>query len=203
MDQMIRGALLGGKGTSVPHTATVHGAERVALTLGRYTDAALDRRVYRAANQAAQAWTVALATTYTGIVLSNPFNSGVNLVPLFAGFALSVAPAAVASIGFFGGYSPTAVIHTTPLDVLSTMLDQEQSTAVGKVDSAATLPGTPRWLLPFMGGFTAAALPATSPAPMDLGGIFVVPPGAYFGIAALTVVTGFGGLVWEEVPIVG
>ena len=58
--------------------------------------------VYSAANQAAQAVSVALATTYTGLGIYNPLGSGVNLVPLKVKFALSVAPAAIATLGLIG-----------------------------------------------------------------------------------------------------
>jgi hypothetical protein len=37
-----------------------------------------------------------------------------------------------------------------------------------------------------MGGFTAAALPSTSPALIDLAGMWVVPPGGFIAIGALT-----------------
>jgi hypothetical protein len=35
----------------------------------------------------------------------------------------------------------------------------------------------------------------------DLGGLIIIPPGGFVAIGALTAVTGFGALVWEEQPI--
>src|SRR5690242_10385598 len=69
---------------------------------GRYTE--LSRRGYGfiAHNVAAQAISVALATTYTGLCISNPLGNTKNLVILGAGLALSVAPAAIASIHIIG-----------------------------------------------------------------------------------------------------
>ena len=200
-DQRFRGTLLGGPGTSVPPTATLTGAERVGLAQGRYFDAAYNRKLFWAASQAATTWSVALATTHTGFVNSNPANSQVNLSPLLASFALSVAPAGIAHISLFSGWTAGGITaHTTPLDVLSTYLN-DGGGGVGKADGAATLVGTPRYGLPIMGGFTAGALHGTSPSLLDLGGAFLVPPGGYFGLAALTAVIGFAGIVWEEIPI--
>lgn len=176
------------------------GALNVSELHGRYYEQAFRRNIFWAANQAATAWSVALATTYTGIVLSNPPNSGVNLAVLQAGFVLSVAPAAIASIGLFCGYLVTGITaHTTPLTPFSNFIGGPKG--AGLADAAATLVDTPRWSHHIMGGFTAAALPATSPAIIDLGGIFILPPGAYLGIGSLTAVTGLGSLLWEEIPI--
>lgn len=199
---MIRGVQYGGIGTFTPRTASQTGAQRVAFGDAPYFDLAHRGQIYWAANQAATAWSVALATTYTGIVVSNPTRSMVDLVILRAGFALSVAPAAIAHMGFFGGFATAGItVHTTPLDVYNAKIfGSSGSGNAGKADAAATLVGTPLWMLPFMGGFTAGALPSTTPAMLDLAGMFIVPPGGYFGIGALTAVTGFGGLVWAEIP---
>lgn len=198
---MLRGAQYGGRGTFTPRTASQSGAQRIAQGDAPFFDAVHNGNVFWAANQVATAWSVALTTTFTGIVVSNPARSKVDLVMLAAGFALSVAPAGIASMGFIGGYSNNGITaHTTPLTPLNAYLNQDQATGMGKADAAATLVGTPYWLLPFMGGFTAGALPATSPAWVRIDGLWIIPPGGYFGIGALTAVTGFGGLVWEEVP---
>lgn len=198
---MIRGTQYGGRGTFTPRTATQSGAQRVAWGDAPYFDPVHNGNVFWASNQTAATWSVALATTYTGLVVSNPARSKVDLVMLAAGFALSVAPAAIAHMGFIGGYSDNGIVtHTTPLVPLNTYLNQDQASGTGKADAAATLVGTPYWLMPFMGGFTAGALPSTTPNWIRLDGLFIVPPGGYFGIGALTAVTGFGGLIWEEVP---
>jgi hypothetical protein len=200
---MLRGPSFGGQGTGAPFRADGTGAQAVADAHGRYAEATRRAQAFFACNQAATAVSVALATTYTGIVLSNPASSKVNLELLLASFALSVAPAAIAPLLLFGGWASTGLVtHTTPLTALSTMLNQDQATGSGKADAAATLVGTPRWVLPIMGGFTAAALPGTSPAILDVAGAIVVPPGGYVGIGALTAVTGFGGLLWEETPVI-
>jgi hypothetical protein len=114
-----------------------------------------------------------------------------------------VAPAAIASLHLIGGFSFTAnVTHTTPLaapGIQNALLGAQQSPSA-KVDSAAIIP-TPGYILPLEHGFTAAALPNHAMPWVDLGGIVVVGPGGFVALGALTAVTGFAGLVWEEIPI--
>jgi hypothetical protein len=154
--------------------------------------------VFYAASQAATTWSVALATTHTGLVLSNPVNSGKNLVILKAGFALSVAPAAISHIGLFAGFSSAGItVHTTPLAIQNCLIGGAASSV--NADGAATLVGTATWITPIMGGFTAAALPSTSPSWIDVDGAIVVKPGGYFGIGALTASVGFGSILWAEI----
>lgn len=189
-----------GKGSPAYLTMDATKALRAADAHGRYADAARRGKLFYAASQAATTWTVALATTYTGLVVYNPPNSGLNLEILQVGFALSAAPAAIAHIGLFGGFLNTGIAtHTTPLTPGCTLIGSPAG--IGKADAAATLVGTPTWLMPFMGGFTAAALPSTSPAMLDVAGSIIVAPGGYVGIGALTAVVGFGGIVWEEVSL--
>lgn len=170
---------------------------------GRYYEQAFRGNLFTATNQAAQAVSVALATTYTGLCISNPIGNSKNLVMLSASFALSVAPAAIASVHLIAGFSgTTAVAHTTPLvapGVQSCVIGGQQR-ATANADSAATIIN-PGYLVPLIGGFTAAALPASPVVTVDLGGQFIVPPGGWIAIGALTAVTGFGGFTWEEVGI--
>lgn len=173
----------------------------VSDAMPRYYDAALQGNTFYAANQAAATWSVALNTTFTGLVVANPAGSGVNGIIKKVGFALSAAPAAPAHIGIFGGYSAAGIItHTTPLVPASSFIGGGRA---GKIlaDVAATLVGTPAWLMPFMGGFTAAAFPGTGPSIMDVEGSIIIPPGGYVGIGALTAVVGFGAIIYDEVPI--
>jgi hypothetical protein len=163
---------------------------------GRYYEQVVRGNVFGASNIAAQAVSVALATTYTGLVLSNTSGSGKNLVLLSAGFALSVAPAGIASIHLIGGTG--AVTHTTPVAGFS-MLVGNTSLPAGKIDSAATIP-IPVYMTSLMGGFTAGALPSSPNVLVDIGGQVVIAPGGFVAIGALTAATGFGSFVWEECP---
>ena len=139
-------------------------------------------------------------TTHTGFVVSNPAASEVNLSILQASFALSAAPVAISHIGLFGGYTALGLtVHTTPLTPACTYLGGDAGSA--KADGAATLPAGSAWLMPIMGGFTAGTLHGTSPTIIDIGGSIIVPPGGWVGIAALTAVVGFAGMIWEEIEV--
>ena len=166
---------------------------------GRYYESAYRRASFNAASQAAQAVSVALATTYTGLCLYNPPGSGFNLVPNKVKYALSVAPAGIASIGLITGFVTTGGVtaQTTPLTVKSSFIGG--GAGVGIALAAATII-TPTWLAHLVDGFTAAALPSPSPV-VDLEGAFVIPPGGFIAVGALTAVTGLGFISWEEVPI--
>lgn len=173
----------------------------VSQAHGKYYEAASRGKLFFAANQAACTWTIALAAAYTGLLISNPLRSTVNLAIARVGFALSVAPAGIASIGLIGGYDAvTEVTHTTAIVPHNTILLGGRG--VANADGAATMPTAPVWVEAIMGGMTAAALAGGVPIVVDVDGAIVVPPGGYFGIGALTVAIGFGSIIWEEVPIV-
>lgn len=157
-------------------------------------------KIYSAANQAAQAVSVALATAYTGIGLYNPVGSGVNLVPLKVKFALSVAPAAIATVGLIGCYAATGAVttQTAKLGVQNGLIGNTGSGA-GIALSQATIV-TPTWIEQLVDGFTAAALPSPS-VPNYLDGHIALAPGAFLGIGALTAVTGLGSIFWAELPV--
>lgn len=186
---------------SNPNVRLGRGAELVVQALhGRYYEQSFRGNIYTAANQAAQAVSVALNTTYTGLCLYNPVGSGKNLVPLKLKYGLSVAPAGIATIGVIAGFAATGGVtaQTAALTRQSSIIGN-LSTGVGIPLSAATIV-TPTWLFQLVDGFTAGALPAPSPV-VDLEGLFVIAPGGFIAIGALTAVTGLGGISWEEVAL--
>lgn len=166
--------------------------------LPRYTQAALDGNAYEAANQAAQAVSVALATAYTGLLLYNPIGSDILVVPKKVKFALSVAPAAIAPIGLISGFQTTAPTGLTALAVQNAQIGNS-SPGGALAYSAATI-STPVWRKFLMDGFTAAALYAGA-MPHDLEGDVVIKPGGFLAIGALTAVTGLGSISWIEIPV--
>src|SRR5437868_6824766 len=83
---------------------------------GRSYEAAYRKAMFNVANQAVTVTTAGLATTYTGLCVSNPINSTVNLALGKVGWSLLVVQAAVASISLACGFnSGTNVTHTTPV----------------------------------------------------------------------------------------
>jgi hypothetical protein len=179
------------------------GDQLVSMLHGYMHETSQAYNLYWAASQAATTWSVALATTHTGFCLSNPAGSGKLVVPRFVGFALSAAPVAIASVHVGGGYLAAGVtVHTTPLTVYSSRIgDPSAPTAAAKADGAATLVGTPLYILPIQGGFTAAALPGVTTPFGDLHGAVQLIPGAYCFVAALTAAVGFACMFWEEVTL--
>jgi hypothetical protein len=189
-----------GDGSQLPFRQGKTGEIVVQNLHGRYYEQVVRGNVYGASNQAAQAVSVALATTYTGLCLSNPLGNNRNLVLLSVGYALSVAPAAIASLHLIGSSSPSTDVSHTAAVTPRNMLIGNGATASAKVDSSATIP-TPVYLMSLMGGFTAGALPSSPNALFDIAGQIVIAPGGFVALGALTAVTGFASMVWEEVPI--
>lgn len=176
------------------------GEGMVSQLRGRYSEQASRGNIFIAHNVAAQAVSVALSTTYTGLCLTNPAGSTKDLHILGCNYALSVAPGAIASLHLIGAYSATAVTQGTPLaapGIQCTRLGASGSLALAA--SAATIP-TPNYIMALGSGFTATNLYATTPSWIDIGGAIVLPPSSFICIGALTAVTGFGCFVWSEVP---
>jgi hypothetical protein len=165
---------------------------------------AVDSKVYTACNTAAQAVSVALATTYTGLCLSNPVGNQNNLVLLAASYALAATPVAAAPVFLLSGYHATTnVTHTTPsTGVVNSFLGAGTVSPTAKVDSAATLPAAPKYLFPLFGSLSSGDVPTTPEAAfVRCDGLWIIPPGAYVAFGALTAVSGFGAFVWQEVGI--
>lgn len=185
----------------IPTTTVRVGNDLEAITSqmnGNLWELAKRGQLYNACSQAATTSTIALATTYTGVCLSNPAASGKILQVHRVGVALSVAPAAPATISLAGGYAAAGVtVHTTPLTVINCKLGVSASAAVGLADAAATLVGTPRDFMPLIGaGAAAAEVPVRGYFNID--GAVCVPPGAYVFVETLTVVIGWFGIWWSE-----
>ncbi len=187
---------------SIPRTDR-QSAQLVSGLHGKYFELARSGRVFTGSNQAAQAWTVGLATTYTGLLVWNPISSQVNLEILFVGFAHSAVPTTIATIGLIGsGAALTTDIATNGGALTPYCTKIGPGAGYGRVTGGCTLTSTPVWIGQLLHGFTSNALPTGgSPALIDVEGAFVVQPGAYFGIGALTVATGLASITWAETPI--
>ncbi len=182
---------IGPQGGSV--TQPIHGQ----LFLGAYNEHAFHASNVGAAGKTT---TVALATTYTGLVLSNPVGSNVLLSVNQVHTAFNVVFAAASFIGVFVGYhASTDVIHTTPITVHS---DKVGTGGTGKAncDSAATLPVTPHMTTVF----GAALASAGGSFEHTFEGGILLPAGAFMGVYTSTA-SGTNGLLasmdWEEIRI--
>jgi hypothetical protein len=158
-----------------------------------------------AANPVGKVTTVGLATTYTGLCVSNPAASTVNLVMQNVRGAFNVATTAITTIGLITGWSAAGIVtHTTALTVNSMKIGTVITSPIiqGLADSACTLVGTPAW-----SGMLATSdttVVAGSYFNVNLQGEFIIPPGGYIAIGT-TIASGAAGLFgffsWEEVPV--
>lgn len=181
--------------------------EQMASELhGRYYEQTYRGNVF-SGSIVGQVTTVGLATTYTGLCLSNPVSSSRNLVLLKAGFSFLVAFSAAAHVGLMTGYNGTTnVTHTTPVTVRSQFFIGSAAAASGLLDSAATLPTAPTVNEILGSGLTGAitTTPLTGPSNIDLGGSLILPPGAYCAFYTSTAsgtASGAFSFTWEEVPV--
>jgi hypothetical protein len=147
--------------------------------------------------------TVGLATTYTGLILSNTPGSGKLIIPLYIGFAQSVINAAVNAFGVLHGFNATtAVTHTTPVTTLRNNYLQTSGTPAGLLDSAATLPTAPTWATFF--NSTPAATTNPNGGEIETKGRFTVPPGGYWGFGAVAASPASAlhiAITWAEIPL--
>lgn len=170
---------------------------------GRYMEAVLRGSVFFAANTAAQALSVA-SSTYTGLAVANPTNSGKNLVIIDVAFGLQTL-----QTGF------TAVVIGTAATVVLTTgnssgpggtncLVSSGNASVAKVGASATLGAAPV-ISRILAGAQWVTTGTTSNIQIvkdEVAGLLVIPPGQLVCIEAITTaVTGLAHITWEEVSI--
>ena len=161
--------------------------------------------MFGAASQAATTTTIALATTYTGLCLSNPSGNSKNLILRQVGYGLSVSPGAVGFVGLGGGFSAAGIVtHTTPLVAYNQNLGSNTA-PTALADGAATLvAGAGQGLLRIISIFTHydddAVVHPIGPSLIDMEGSVVIQPGGFVFIYTLTVVIGAFSFSWEECP---
>jgi len=171
---------------------------------GRYYETTVRKAMYSGANLTGVTTTAAFATTYTGMCLSNPIGSTVNLVLTKVTYAPVVAQTAALVMGIMTGYSASVnVTHTTPLVPLSNFVGQPAGT--GLIDSSATLPVAPTRLI-LLGTLTTGAITQTllNGSVTDMEGSVVIPPGGFAAIytSAASVASSLAfGMMWEEVSV--
>lgn len=169
----------------------------------KYYDALKRGRTFFACNSAIQALSIN-TTTATGLIISNPVTSGVNLVLLQLCVAIASAPAAQANLILTGSLLTTAnanTTHTTPLIVKNAAIGAGNAAGFGLVDSAATVP-TPAALRAIGGGPVAGSTLNSAYIREDLDGIIMLAPGCVISLQAMTTaVSVVASICWEEVPI--
>ena len=181
------------------------GAVVVVSSHGDYYESVLRGKVFSGANPAGVTTTVGAALTHTGLCLTNPAGSGVNLVLNTFGVAQLVAPVAAAIVALATGFSPAAVTQTTPITPQGNLVGNVQG--AGLLASAVTLPVAPtvRHVLGAMGTVAATGFGLITQT-HELKGVIIVPPGGYVCTFTSTA-SGASGMAfsfaWEEVPVAG
>lgn len=171
---------------------------------GRYYEQAYRGAMFSASIQAVATTTTGLATTYTGLCISNPINSPINAVLNKASIMQSVLQATqveayAIAIGF---NAATNVTHTAALATKSNLVG---SGLVSRVlaDTSATLPTAPTYHT-FVTNTGTATANSTGAQVIDLEGSLILPPGAYacWVTPAQASVAGLWfSFSWEEVVI--
>ena len=189
---------------------TVRGAKTGELVTaqahGKYYESTSRNNTYGGAI-IGQVTTVGLATTYTGLVLSNPIGSPYNLSLNSCGYAFTVAFPAAAVIGLMTGYhASTNVVHTAAVTPRSQKFIGNSGGSYGLLDSSATLPVAPTVNMIFGAGLTGAitTTPSISSNIIDIDGGLILPPGAFCAFYTSTVsgaAAGAFSFVWEEILI--
>lgn len=177
---------------------------------GKYYQAAVDGRIFMAADQATGVTGTALTASAVTITLWNPPTSPVNLSVLTGTVSLGVLQTTTENIATFhwaANIDPGAAIlaTTTAFTVRSALLGGPSG--YGQAFSVATLPAVPVIIRHFP--LATACTATTQLAKNELSvtdyvdGAIVLPPNTAVtiqGIATTTQVSAFMGIVWAEVP---
>jgi len=171
---------------------------------GRYYETAYRRNLFNAAVQGTGITTSAgLVTGYTGLALTNPTTSTVNLVVTKVGYGVNAAPSAVMVVSLAFNTSTTAVTQTTAITGRNNFLGG--ASPQGLAASSVTFPTAPinSHILGVIGTNAITAINETVDL-IDMEGSIVMPPGSYIAIVTSTAsaATSFwGSFQWEEVPV--
>lgn len=175
------------------------GDQTVSELHGRYYEQTYRGNVFSLNTQGtAVTTTAALATTWTGLGISNPVGSGVNLV-LISFRAAQFAVGAAAAVGIMGG-AGTFASGLTPQNRLI-----GGGTASKANGSATATISTPLLIATYgtLGSLATTGYALQDGVFVETAGDLVVPPGSFicsYTSIATTTALNFG-FTWEEVPV--
>lgn len=172
---------------------------------GRYEESSYRQVSFIACNGGIQLITntTTTPTTYTGLIVGNPPNSGKNLSLLEITFAAGFPPSA--AVAYVLAYTPyVSVAQGSAAGPLPTLISSG-STSVAKVGASATLTSGPQ---PCRSILSIVAASAITPGYVkdDVGGAIIVPPGQAICIVAVggssaATTGGFTSYTWEEINL--
>ena len=144
---------------------------------------------------------LASTTTYTGLTVGNPANSGKNLVLVEAIWSTTIAPTGVGAIilGTGAVVAQTAGNSTGPkLAFIGT-----GTASVATVGASCTYGANPSFLRPFIGvpWVTGTGNGNMGEFKDEIARSLIVPPGQQVSfVAVTTAITGIGYFSWLELP---
>ena len=170
---------------------------------GPYYEQTYRGKGFHVASTVVETTSVGLNTTYTGLVLSNPITSPVNLVINKASVGQSVLQATQPEAYFLatGFNATTNVTHTTALTIRTNLIGSGL-TSQATADRSAALPTAPFYTM-FVTQ-TAENASDSTVGVVDIGGSIILMPGAYIlwvTPAQASVAGMWFSFMWEEVPI--
>ncbi len=191
-------------GTIAPLRLDRQASSIVGQNHARYRESVFRGNRYGGGNAAGVVTTVGTATTYTGLCLTNPINSGVNISIDKVGYGLLVVMPAASILGIMTGYNAaTQVTQTTPVTVTNRLVGG--TAGKGLLASSVTLPTAPTLAMVLAGLVTGAVtVVENNGGVIDLEGVIELPPGGYAAFFTSTI-TGAAGAAfsfgWEEIPV--
>lgn len=171
---------------------------------GRYTEGSYRGRRYVVSTQAAVALSLTGTTTYTGLLLNNPLNSGVIASIEDSEFGVSSTITASGAIALgYNTANPSAlgtVLASQPTKLSSSGVSGARCVAYsGGTTTLAANPTVVRILATSQFGTSVGV--EIAPCRDEIGGQLELMPGTcIFYVALTTAVTGWWALQWEELP---
>ena len=190
---------------ATPNLRSGKGGDVIASELhSKYYEQTYNGNVFFVANQVAVTTTIGLATTYTGLVLTNPIGSTVNLAILKATFNQSVLQTTQPmAFGLATGFNATTQVTHSGAITPRTAKVGSGATPQALADNSATLPTAPIYTH-FIGAGSTATADATFGF-VDLDASLLIGPGGYICWVCPTQVSVTTSLwfsfSWEETPI--
>lgn len=173
---------------------------------GRYEELVYRGNTYTVANTAAQALTLGVAAA-TGLILTNPLSSKVNLCLLEVCIALQSLPAGAAGLALWANpiaAAQAAYTYTTKITPVNALIGSTNASAA-VAGSSITLPVAPT-LVRAIGGGPAATVAASTAFPPfikdEVAGAIIVAPGCAISLQSVTTaISVIASFTWEEIPL--
>lgn len=168
---------------------------------GRYHEPASRNQIFSAANQAAVNTPAGLTASSLNFTLFNPAGSGVLVSLLDIMIAIAAAPAAASVIWLVQNNNPLQAAPATTTSLVASNNNLNTSSGAAKAFSTATLAAVPS-ILRLLGAVPAASNNTINYIKDEVAGLVIIQPGTYVSIQALSAISIYAAMTWQEIPIV-